>query len=50
MNTSRVLKGEESGACLLPCKFGRGVNLRFAVDAEVIVVGNGNSLNWDTVC
>jgi hypothetical protein len=44
------LKGEESGACLLPCAFGRGVNLRYAVDAEVIVVGNGNSLTWDTVC
>ena len=50
IDTSRVLKGEESGACLLPCAFGRGVNLRYAVDAEVIVVGNGNTLTWDTVC
>lgn len=50
LEASRILKNQDSGATLLPCAYGRGVNLRYAIDAEVIVVGNGSSLNWDTVC
>jgi hypothetical protein len=36
-----IVKRVELGAVLLDMSFGRGVNLRYAKDAEVIVVGNG---------
>jgi hypothetical protein len=36
-----AIEALDAGAVILATKFGRGINLRFAVDAHVIVIANG---------
>jgi hypothetical protein len=45
-----VLPSQEEGAVILSTKFGRGINLRFACDADVRVIANGKNLSWEDVC
>ena len=46
-NQASVISQDDKGVLIIHAMFGRGVNIKFAVDAICLVVANGVLLNWE---
>jgi len=50
ISASSMIASSHSGAIVMPASLGRGINIRFAKDADVRVIVNGDDLRWEDVC